>query len=260
MQVLKRTSTVLLGLRRASSCCNGTITAGWKRNIIEYSTLMEIEKQRFCTVVEKSPPCSTDDRFQNPKIASLIEVTVKERIQPDDLLNALEVSPELLNKSPLQWENCFKELKYHGFTGKDSLRMLTLYPDLISVVESNEFRLSMENWINCDLGYDNVLDLLVACPHFVSVSRYELQRRIPLLFSLGKSHGKSVVRLLQNCPNLLYGNWKDVEAKLSYVENIMKIDTTKENLTKCYVFNRTLDEIRTRHVFLKRFVSSCCHC
>jgi hypothetical protein len=116
----------------------------------------------------------------------------------------------------------------------------------------------MAHWMNCQLGYDNVLDLLAACPHFLSISRCELERRIPLLSLLGKSHGKSVTRLLQSCPNLLYGNWKDVEAKLDYIENVMKIDTKKENLTKCYVFNRTLDEIQTRHMFLQRFVSSCC--
>jgi hypothetical protein len=111
MQVLKRTSTVLLGLRRASSCHNGTNSAGWKSKIFKYSARMEIETYRYCTAVEKSPPCSTDDRFQNPKVASLVEVTVKEGIKPDDLLNALEISPKLLNKSPLQWENCYKELK-----------------------------------------------------------------------------------------------------------------------------------------------------
>lgn len=257
MQVLKRTLTVLLGLKRASLCHNGTSTARWKSKIFECSTMLEMEMDAYCTAAEKSPQCSTDDRFQNPRVASLVEVTIKEGIKPDDLFSALEISPKLLNKSPLQWEKCFKELKYHGFTETDCLRMLTLYPDLVTLVESNEFRLSVENWMNCQLGYDNVLDLLAACPHFLSISRCELERRIPLLFSLGKSHGKSVTRLLQSCPNLLYGNWKDVEAKLDYVENVMKIDTKKENLTKCYMFNRTLDEIQTRHMFLQRYV--CCH-
>jgi hypothetical protein len=257
MQVLKRALTLLMGLRRASSCHNGTSTARWDSEMFECRPSMEIETHRYCTAVEKSPLSSADDRFQNPKLASLLEVTVREGIKPDDLLNALEVSPELLDKSPIQWENCFKELKKHGFTETECLRMLTLYPNVVTLVESNEFKLCMAHWMNCELGYDNVLNLLAACPHFLSISRHELERRIPLLSSLGKSHGKNVTKLLKSCPSLLCGNWKDVEAKLDYVENVMKINTKKENLTKCYMFSRTLDEIQTRHIFLQRFVLYC---
>jgi len=232
---------------------------GWKSKIFEYSTKMEAVSCRYCTAAKKSAQCSTDDRLQNLKVTLLLEVTAREGIKSDDVLSALEISPELLDKSPLQWENCFKELKFHGFTKRDCLRMLTLYPDVITLVENNELKLSMAQWMNCQLGYSNMLDLLAACPHFLSVSRSELSRRIPLLYSFAKSSGKNVTRLLKNCPGLLYQNWKDVEAKLDYVENVMKIDTKEENVTKCYMFNRTLEEIQTRHVFLQRFVSWYCY-
>lgn len=212
---------------------------------------MKTDSQRCCTAVNKSSECSTDDRLKNPRVASLLEVTVGEGIRPIDLLDALEKSPELLNKSPLQWENCFKELKSYGFTHRDCFSMISQYPDLITLVEGNGFRVSMTQWINCQLGYDNVLDLLTFCPHYLSISGTELSRRMPLLYSLGKN-GKNVTRLLKNCPSLLHGNWKDIGAKLNYVENVMKINTKEENLSKCYMFNRTVDEIQTRHVFLQR--------
>jgi hypothetical protein len=218
--------------------------------------MMGTESHRYyCTAVKKSSEQHTDDRLQDPRVPSLLEVTVGEGILPNDIINALDISPQLLNKSPLQWEKCFKELKSHGFTQRDCLSMVTAYPDLFTLVDNNELNLSMAQWMNCQLGYDNVLDLLVVCPHFLSVTGNELSRRIPRLSSLGKSRTKNVTRLLQNCPSLLFGNWKDVEAKLDYVENVMKIDTKKENLTKCYMFNRSLEDIQTRHVFLQRFVS-----
>ena len=46
-----------------------------------------------------------------------------------------------------------------------------------------------------------------------------------------------------------------MEAKLDYVENVMIIDTKKETLTNCHIFNCSFDEIQTRHIFLQRFVS-----
>lgn len=224
--------------------------------ILRRSPMMGTESNRhYCTAAEKPSEQHTVDRLQDPRVLSVLEVAVGEGVTSTDIINALDISPELLNRSPLQWENCFKELKAHGFTQRDCLSMVTAYPYLFTLVENNELSLSMEQWVNCQLGYDNVLDLLTVCPHYLSVAGNELSRRIPLLNSLGKSHGKNVTRLLQNCPSLLFGNWKDVEAKLDYVENVMKIDTKKENLTKCYVFNRSLDEIRTRHMFLQRFVS-----
>jgi hypothetical protein len=209
----------------------------------------------YCTAVKNSSEQHTVDRLQDPTVISLLEVTVKEGVLPSDVINALDISPELLNRSPLQWVNCFKELKSYGFTQRDCLNMLTAYPYLFTLVENNGLSLSMARWMNCQLGYDNVLELLAACPHYLSVTGDELSCRIPLLTSLGKSRGKNVTRLLQNCPSLLFGNWKDVEAKLDYVENVMKIDTKKENLTKCYMFNSSLDEIQTSHMFLQRFVS-----
>jgi hypothetical protein len=210
--------------------------------------------RHYCTAVKKSSEQHPVDRL-DPRVALLLEVTVREGVTSGDVINALDISPELLNRSPLQWENCFKELKSCGFTQRDSLNMVTAYPHLFTLVENNELRLSVGRWMNCQLGYDNVLGLLAVCPHFLSVAGNELSRRIPLLTSLAKSRGKNVTRWLQNCPSLLFGNWKDVEAKLDYVETVMKIDTKNENLTKCYVFNRSLDEIRTRHMFLNRFVS-----
>jgi len=250
MQGLRRISVVLMGKRRTSLCQNGH----WRSKILECGLQMKMDSQRCCTVVNKSSECSIDDRLKNSSVASLLEVTVGEGIRPIDILDALEKSPELLNKSPLQWENCFKELKSYGFTHRDCFSMISQYPDLITLVEGNGFRVSMTQWINCQLGYDNVLDLLAYCPHYLSISGSELSSRIPLLYSLGRN-GKNVTRLLKNCPSLLYGKWKDIEAKLDYIENVMKIDTKEENLSKCYVFNRTLDEIQTRHVFLQRYVS-----
>jgi len=250
MQGLKRVSFVLLGMRRTSLCQNGL----WRSRILDCGLQMKMDSQRCCTAVNKSSECSVDDRLKNPRIASLLEVTAGEGIRPIDILDAVEKSPELLNKSPLQWENCFKELKNYGFTHRDCFSMISQYPDLITLVEANGFRVSMTQWINCQLGYDNVLDLLAYCPHYLSISGSELSSRIPLLYSLGRN-GRNVTRLLKNCPSLLYGKWKDIEAKLNYVENVMKIDTKEENLSKCYMFNRTLDEIQTRHVFLQRFVS-----
>lgn len=215
--------------------------------------MMGRESQRYyCTTVKNSSELHIVDKLQDPRIAPLLEVTLREGVRPSDIINALDISPELLNRSPLQWDNCFKELKSHGFTQRDCLNMVTAYPYLFTLVDNNELSLRMAQWMNCQLGYDNVLDLLAVCPQFLSVTGDELSRRIPLLSSLGKLRGKNVTRLLQNCPSLLFGNWKDAEAKLDYVENVMKIDTKKENLTRCYMFNRSLDEIQTRHMFLQR--------
>lgn len=256
MHSLKRASVILLRWRRTCLCQNGTNATKWKDRILGYSSKMGRQSHRYyCTAVKNSSEQHTVDTLKDPRVVSLLEVTVKEGVILSDVINALDISPELLNRSPLQWENCFKELKSHGFTQKDCLSMVTAYPYVFTLVGNNELSLSVARWMNCQLGYDNVLDLLAVCPHFLSVTEDALSRRIPLLSSLGKSRGKNVTRLLQNCPSLLFTNWKDVEAKLDYVENVMKIDTKKENLTKCYMFNRSLEEIQTRHMFLQRFGS-----
>jgi hypothetical protein len=255
MQGLKRVSVVLFRMTRTSSCQNGQ----WRSKILECTSQMETNSHKYCTAVNQSSECSIDDRLKDPRVASLLEVVVGEGIRPIDLLDALEKSPALLNKSQLQWENSFKELKSYGFTHRDCFSMISEYPDLITLVEGKGFRVSMVQWINLQLGYENVLDLLAYCPHYLSISGSELSSRIPVLYSLGRLNGKNITRLLKNCPSLLYGNWKDTEAKLDYVMNIMKIDTKEENLSKCYMFNRTLDEIQTRHVFLQRLVPWFCH-
>ena len=61
--------------------------------------------------------------------------------------------------------------------------MVAAYPYLFTLVENKELNFSMAQWINCQHGYDNVLDLLAACPHFLSVTGNELSHRIPLLSS-----------------------------------------------------------------------------
>jgi hypothetical protein len=58
---------------------------------------MKIDSQRCCTAVYKSLECSIDDRLNNPRVASLLEVAVGEGIRPIDVLDAAEKSPELLN-------------------------------------------------------------------------------------------------------------------------------------------------------------------
>jgi hypothetical protein len=203
MHSLRRASVVFLGWR------NGTNATKWKDIILGYSSMMAAESHRsYCTAVRSSSEQHTVDRPEDPRVVSLLEVTVKEGITPSDIINALDILPELLSRSPLQWENCFKELKLHGFTQRYCTSMVAAYPYLFTLVENNELNLSVAQWMNCQLGYDSVLDLLAACPQFLSVTGNELSCRIPPLSSLGKSRGKNVAKLRQDCPSVLFGNWK----------------------------------------------------
>ncbi|PSN40563.1 hypothetical protein C0J52_10408 [Blattella germanica] len=189
---------------------------------------------------------------ENPKLLSLLEVTSKLGIYFDRLINSLKVSPELLDRSPVTWENTFRELTTYGFSKRDCLKMVTMFPELMKMVEKDELQIAMANWMNCQLGYDNMLDLLANHPNLLSISPSELSQRIPLLFAVTKSRGKNLTRLLRGCPSLLYSDWREITAKVDYVETVMKIDVNKENLSRCYMFNRSLDDIKTRHAFLER--------
>ena len=202
--------------------------------------------------VSETSPVSPHDMMQNPKMVSLLEVTSKLGIRLDNLMSSLKISPELCNVSPKTWENGFKEITSYGFSKKRFMRMITMYPELFKMVENEKFGSAMTSWMNCKLGYDNMLALLAKQPQFLSVPDDKLRERIPLLKAVTKSSSDNVVRLLRGCPSLLSHDWRVVNAKLDYIEYEMKIDTKKENLSKCYALNRNLEEIKTRHKFLER--------
>ncbi|PNF20173.1 hypothetical protein B7P43_G17217 [Cryptotermes secundus] len=212
----RRAAVVFLGWRRTCSCQNRTNDTKWKDRILGYSSMMGTESHSsYCRAVRNSSEQHTADRLYDSREVSLLEMTMKEGVTRNDVINDLDILPDLLNRSPLQWENCFKELKLHGYAQRYCLSMVAAYPYLFILVENNEFILSMAHWMDCQLGYDNVLDLLAACCH-------------------------NVAKLRQICPRVLFVNWEDVEIKLDYVE---------------HMFNHSLDEIQTRHIFLQRFVS-----
>ncbi|KAJ9586047.1 hypothetical protein L9F63_020307 [Diploptera punctata] len=197
---------------------------------------------------------TSKELINNSNLSSLTEITSKLGIRFENLVTCFKISPELCSKTPTAWENCYKEITAYGFSKKSFMRMVTIYPALFKMVENKEFVPAMENWMHCDLGYDNMMVLLATQPQFLAVDRKELEERIPLLKSILKKKKREwyLVKLLRNCPLLMYQDLRDVRAKIDYIEQIMKIDFKKENMAKCHTFNRSLDEIQTRHIFLER--------
>lgn len=125
--------------------------------------------------------------------------------------------------------------------------MISKYPNLLQCRESQVDN-ALELWRNYQFG-EHLEIMLKEAPSLIEVSESHLINCIPKLESYVGTKRK-VSKVLMRCPNVVFENWANVEQKLNYLMNNMKIEIPE--IIKSSALKRTLPEIKCRHIFLQR--------
>ncbi|KAK7461165.1 hypothetical protein BaRGS_00038785 [Batillaria attramentaria] len=97
--------------------------------------------------------------------------------------------------------------------------------------------------------YDKSLPVIISKdPSVLLLTKKAISQRIGALRQLFTT--ADVVTLILNYPQLLTGDWSDIQAKFDYVFNEMKV--TQKQMVFAALFRHSLQHIKHRHAFLVR--------
>lgn len=145
-------------------------------------------------------------------------------------------------------KNFVNVLKHYGFRETDCLNIISADPQVLTI-EPSELENSLATWSTTKLGYDYVNLLILNNPLFLYASTALVEKRLPLLQVFVKKP-KDLLLLLLKCPNVLTEQWEQVQAKIDYLKNEMRVE--QEEILQSEALNKTLDHIKLRHNLLMK--------
>lgn len=126
--------------------------------------------------------------------------------------------------------------------------MIVSNPSLLHRKQENIVQ-SLEAWRCSQFGGKLSLVLIEKYPQLLDVDESDVYIKIENLKTFAGGV-KNVWRLFLNSPNLIYDKVGTTNAKIDYLNDVMKVDVAE--VIKSSVFSNTFEEIRCRHVFLER--------
>ncbi|KAK7866840.1 hypothetical protein R5R35_006017 [Gryllus longicercus] len=228
-------------------------SCGLRKFVCSSQSLLLIKSSRFRIVPTELYPyrwprnCFTRDFSTCNDVESTKKIAHKLGIEDELFVDSLKNCPDLLHVSSNKWESCFRELMNNGLSAEETLYVITKYPPLL-LTNVKDFSTGFKYWRGVELGEKNVLSLLKTCPQFLLVRGQQISLRVAHLKTVGSD--KAVVKLLKNAPRLMFDNWNDVLAKLSFLIDEMRIE--RKQVLKSYALNRDLLFLKSRFVFLER--------
>lgn len=162
--------------------------------------------------------------------------------------NVLENTPDLQDHPPRLWKNTFQIFQDQGFEVKKIISAIVAHPKLLYCKET-QINNALTLWRKCDFGESQLHTMIENAPQLIEASEYNILNGIPRLESI-IGNKKRVSMLLMRSPNAILENWDNIEQKLNYLLNEMKIGISE--IVKSSALRRTLFEIKCRHLFLER--------
>ncbi|KAL5279463.1 MTERF4 family protein [Megaselia abdita] len=168
----------------------------------------------------------------------------------DDLIGqAIEAEPSLSKISKDFWERCHETFQNHGIATESFLRIVTGNPPVLTRHPKQIVHV-LENWRSCQFGEYSFHLLITKYPEFLDVTdgSYLIQR-VTYLKELACTN-KNVWKLLMNSPGLIKENSAAIEDRYQYLTSVMRLDVPE--IVKSEVFSKSLEVLKTRHMFLDR--------
>lgn len=149
--------------------------------------------------------------------------------------------------SKSQWLLFFKYLYQYDFQKSQILEMIDSNPDLLRV-NINDLHKRMNVWTNLRFEDKKLRQLIITQPCCLLLDDKDMLSRLSkLLAYVGNKHNR-LLELISYSPNVLFDNWKHLEAKLDYIMLNMEFGPTQFVTTS--VMSSTLFDIKCRHSFL----------
>lgn len=180
---------------------------------------------------------------QQPQQVELYE------LQKEHIEAAVKVSPKLVNVSPEMWKKAHDTFLNHGITTTSFLQIVTANPKIL-MRSPHKIIETLEHWRSCQFGEHFLFLLITKYPFLMDVDdKRALLKKISFLqFYVGSS--KNVWKLLMNCPTLIEQTDANIEAKITYMKETMRIEIPE--IVKSEALGKSLEDIRCRHVFMER--------
>uniref|UniRef100_A0A1A9W5F7 mTERF domain-containing protein 2 n=1 Tax=Glossina brevipalpis TaxID=37001 RepID=A0A1A9W5F7_9MUSC len=173
-------------------------------------------------------------------------------IKDDELLDiteAVKLCPSLSTFSPEIWRRAHETFLNHGLSTNNFLRIVCGNPKVLArppqkIIEALEF------WRTCQFGEYFLFLLITKYPELLDIND---QRKLLKHISFIKSYvntDKNVWKLLMNCPSLLQDSVKNIEDRILYLKEVMRLEMPE--IIKSESLSKPLEEIKCRHIFLER--------
>lgn len=142
-----------------------------------------------------------------------------------------------------------KALMSAGFSSQNCIKIIDKYPEIL-YTKPRHIQERLEMWHITQFSPAQFYELFVQCPELLSFDDEQLiTKRFTELKEIVRTP-KNIWRLLMSSPNVLVDDMQSIQAKVDYILNEMEADVT--DFVKSGSLGRTLNEIKCRHVLLKR--------
>lgn len=166
-----------------------------------------------------------------------------------DVDEILKLSPELNNYTADRFHQTYEFLTQEGFSKNNFGLMIAQHPKLLSMRHSSIYE-SIQSWRTFQFGERNTLKLLEKFPELIALPvSNELLRKVQTIKQF-VGGGSNFYKLLFNSPAVLTQSLPDINEKIDYFQNVMKIEASE--VYNSEAFSQDILTIKTRHIFLKR--------
>lgn len=166
-----------------------------------------------------------------------------------DVNEILKAAPELSKHPVEKWVNTFDFFKQQGFNQQQFGNLIVQNPKLMTTPQ-DKLASSINHWRSLQFGSRDTIALLERYPELMHIQESnELTQKLEIIKAY-VGNGSQLYKLLMNSPDVTTQPLSSIEAKIEYLDKVMKIDI--QEVYKSEAFSRDLQTIKTRHVFLER--------
>lgn len=149
--------------------------------------------------------------------------------------------------SKSQWVMFFEYLNQYDFKNSQILDMIDSNPDLLKV-NKNNLHACMNVWTSLQFDDKKLKQLIIAQPCCLLLNDKDMVSRMPKLLAYVGNKRNRLLELISYSPNVLFDNFKDLEAKLDYI--VIKMEFGPAQFVTTSAMSSTLFDIKCRHSFL----------
>ncbi|XP_034255226.1 transcription termination factor 4, mitochondrial-like [Thrips palmi] len=180
---------------------------------------------------------------------SIVNVLKEYGIGNKKMFQKVAQMPVLSSGGPDTWNDLLKTLVPFGFSPAAVVEMALKHPRLLKMTPE-KITNRWYSWVQCFHQNNLVEELLTTYPMFFSLTNFEVQQRCDQLRAVIGSN-KFVAILLMKCPQIMYQSVDELKNVSDYISIKMVVRNAAEYY-KSTALGCTLEEVKTRHVFLER--------
>lgn len=180
---------------------------------------------------------------------SVVTIFRKYGVDNKNLFQKVAKMPVLSSGGSHAWDDLLKTLVSFGFSSPSVISMALKHPRLLKM-SSEKLTSRWVHWVQCFHNKKTAEELLSTYPMFFSLNKNEVELRYRQLRAVIGSN-KFVALLLLKCPQIMYQSIDELKNVSDYISVTMVVRNAADYY-KSSALGCTLEEIKTRHVFLER--------